>query len=122
MPMKFCLMYLQSGYPLQEMNSPKRPCLSTMGRPQFSQYSSCEVSCTSAVSRSGRSMGFSLVKVQLLGSSLSYELHAKNDPCLPHLITSGEPHRSHFSSVGFSIRLMFSMCFCAYLRSRSNLP
>ena len=32
-------------------------------------------------------------------------------------MTSGEPQRSHFSSVGFSIRLMFSMCFSAYLRS-----
>src|SRR5437588_282464 len=107
------LVVLQSGYPVHAMNCPKRPRFSTIGRPQFSQYSSCDVSCRSAESRSGRSMGFSLVNVQLFGSVLSYELHAKNDPCFPHLITSGEPHRSHFSSVAFSIRLTFSMCFSA---------
>src|ERR1700686_1381408 len=77
---------LQSGYPVQAMNWPERPPFSTITRPQFSQYSSCVVSCTSAESRSGKLMGFSLVKVQLLGSSLSYELPPENEPCLPHLI------------------------------------
>src|ERR1019366_7041578 len=41
-------------------------------------------------------------------------------PCLPHLITSGLPHFSHFKSVGFSIRLMSVMCSSACFRSRSN--
>ena len=58
-------------------------------------------------------MGFSLVKVQEVGSSFAYALHAKKEPCFPHLMTSGEPQRSHFSSVGFSIRFTFSMCFSA---------
>src|SRR5579862_5558528 len=73
---------LQSGYPVQAINCPKRPRFNTITRPQFSQYSSCVVSGISAVSRSGRLTGFSLVKVQLLGSSFLYALQAKKEPCL----------------------------------------
>ena len=60
------------GLPVQAMNWPKRPRLRTITRPQFSQYSSAApVSCTSAESRSGKLIGFSLVKVQLSGLSFS---------------------------------------------------
>src|SRR5205085_9568423 len=93
------------------MNCPKRPRLSTIERPQFSQYSSCVVSCMSAESRSGRSMGFSLVKVQDLGSSFAYALLAKNEPCLLHFMISGESQRAHFSLMGYSILFTFFMCF-----------
>src|ERR1035438_8411918 len=48
LPWSRCRVVLQSGYPVHAMNCPKRPRFSTITRPQFSQYSSCVVSCTSA--------------------------------------------------------------------------
>src|ERR1700681_1379913 len=95
---------LHSGYPVQAMKVPKRPRLRTMGLPQFSQNSSSLLEEISASPRSVRLIGFSLVKLQEAGSFLSKVEQTKKEPCLPHLRTRGEPQRSHFWSVAFSMR------------------
>src|ERR1035437_7067384 len=52
-PDPICLVILQSGYPEQARKVPKRPFFRTMGRPQFSQYSSSPCSATSTSVLSG---------------------------------------------------------------------
>jgi hypothetical protein len=63
---------------------------------------------------------FSLVKVQLFLSFLLYAEQAKKLPNLPHFKTSGDPHRSHFSSVICSVRLMSRIFLPASLSSSSK--
>ena len=103
------------------MNIPNGPRRSTITRPQFSQYSSCSpASCASCVFRSGLPAVFSLVNVQLDLSFLLYAEQAKKLPNLPHFNSSGDPHRSHFSSVLCSMRLMFSIFSPASFNSSSK--
>src|SRR5579863_7301798 len=100
-----CLVVLHSGYPEHARNCPNRPFLSTIGRPQFSQYSVSSCSETPPVSDAGSS--------RVLVHS-GYPVHAMNFPCRPHLITIGLPHFSQTRSVATSIRLMSVMCSAAW--------
>src|ERR1035441_1131856 len=94
------LVVLQSGYPVQAKKVPKRPFFSTMGRPQFSQYSSSPCSARSILSTSGRSTVSSRVYVQS-----GYPVQAMKLPWRPHLITRGLPHFSQIKSDGTAHRL-----------------
>src|SRR4030042_6769818 len=111
-PVERGLVLLHSGYLEQARNFPYLPVFITMAEPHLSHFSSVTCGIFSACSvcsalLAGRGFVF---------LHLGNPEHAKNLPCLPHLMTMGSSHFSHFSSVGMSFGLIFPLVFSTSAR------
>src|SRR4030042_251017 len=113
-PVERGFVFLHSGYCEQARNLPYLPTFITIGEAHFSHFSSVT---WVIFSEPGSLCSVSSVRSGFVFLHCGNPEHAKNLPCLPHRMTMGRPHFSHFKSVGMSSGLIFPLVFSTSARS-----
>ena len=106
-------MFLQSGYPVQPRNGPKRPRFKAIGFPQMSQDSSVASAACSPESPEA-------LEMSLLFLQSGYPVQERNAPKRPSLTIIGLPQTSHGSFVdSLAASCVASLIACLALLSSS---